>query len=103
MRKPAAWWGATVGAVIAYTTAVLVPFPPTLYFFPRLGAWGFLTLPGEPAVSWYGWLIYAAVGALFGIAIGSVIDKRPPWTLAWSIATSSMLVLAWHERQWFLK
>jgi hypothetical protein len=48
-------------------------------------------------------LIYAAVGALFGIAIGSVIDKHPPWTLAWSIATLSMLVLAWHERQWFLK
>ena len=52
MKNPGAWWGATVGAVLVYTTAALVPFPPSLYFFPRLGSWGRLAIPGEPAISW---------------------------------------------------
>lgn len=103
MRSPGAWWGATVGAVLVYTTAALVPFPPSLYFFPRLGSWGFLALPGEPAIRWYGWMIYAAVGGLSGIVVGRFIHRRPPWALAWLIAAMSLLVLAWHERQWFLK
>ena len=103
MKRPGAWWGATVGAVLVYTAAVLVPFPPPLYFFPRLGSWGFLALPGEPAIRWYGSLIYTAVGGLSGIVVGGFINWRPPWTLVWLVATTSMMVLAWHERHWFLR
>ena len=102
MRRPAAWWGATVGAMLAYTVAGLLPWP-ALYFFPGLDSWGVLAVPGEPAVRWYGWILYAAVGGLFGIAIGRFINRRPPWALCWLIAITSLLALAWHERQWFLK
>ena len=103
MTRPGVWWGITVGAVLAYTSAVLVRFPPPLYFFPRLGSWGFLALPGEPAISWYGRLIYTAVGGLLGMVAGHFINRRPPWVFVWLFATMSLLVLAWHERQWFLK
>lgn len=103
MRRPAAWWGATVGAVLVYTVAALANFLPTLYFSPRPGSWGFHALPGEPVIRWYGWLVYAAAGALCGSVIGSFIRRRPPWALAWLIAAASLLVLAWHERQWFLR
>ena len=103
MRNPGAWWGATVGAVLAYTAAVLAPFPSALYYFPRLGSWGFIALPGEPAIRWYGCLIYAAIGGLLGIVVGRFINRRPSWTLAWLLATAALLVLSWHERGWFLK
>lgn len=102
MIRPGAWWGAAVGAVLAYVAAVLLPVP-GFYFFPGLDSWGILALPGVPAVRWYGWLLYAAAGGLFGFAAGSFIRRRPPWALVWLIATTSLLVLAWHERQWFLK
>lgn len=103
MSRPGAWWGATVGAVLAYTIAVLASFPSALYFFPRLGSWGLLPLPGEPAIRWYGWLIYAALGGLSGIVVGRFFNRRPPWALVWLMATASLLLLAWHERQWFLQ
>jgi hypothetical protein len=103
MKSPGAWWGATVGAVLAYTTTVLVSFPPPVYFFPRLGSWGFLALPGEVPIRWYGWLIDSAVGGLFGVVVGRFIRRRPPWALVWPIAVTSLLALAWHERLWFTK
>ena len=103
MKGPGAWWGGSVGAVLVYTSAVLVQIPPPLYFFPRLGAWAFLALPGEPAIRWYGWLAYAAVGGLCGAMVGGFIHRRPPWAFVWLVATTSLLVLAWHERHWFLK
>jgi len=103
MKSPGAWWGATVGAVLAYTIAVLVSFPPSLYFFPRLGSWGFLALPGELTIRWYGWLIYAVGGGLLGVAVGRIIHRRPPWALVWRVAATSLLLLSWHERPWFMK
>ena len=102
MTRPEAGWGATVGAVLAYTIVVLAPIPPPLYF-PRLGAWGFLPLAAEPAIRWYGLMIYTAAGGLFGGVIGRFINRRPPWVVVLLIAAMSLLVLAWHERQWFLK
>lgn len=103
MSKPGPWWGATVGAVLAYASAVLVHWPPPLYFYPRLGSWDFAVLAGEPAVRWFGWVAYAAVGGLVGMVVGRFIDRRPPWSLVWVLATVVFLLLAWHERQWFLK
>jgi len=102
MRTPGAWCGATIGAILAYTTAVVGSFPPPLHYFPRLGTWGFDALPGEPAIRWYGWLVYAAAGGVLGAVAGRLIKRRPPWALGWVIAAASMLALAWHERHWFL-
>jgi hypothetical protein len=96
------WW-ATVGAVLGYTCAVLVPFPPPLYFFPRLGTWGVLAITGEPAIRWYGWLIDAAAGGLIGMVVGRLTNRRPPWVLVLLFAAASLAALVWHEREWFLR
>ena len=98
-----AWWGASLGAMLAYVGGVLLSFPPTLLFFPRPGSWGFVALTGEPAIRWYGWLIDIALGALAGFVVGRFLPRRPPWALLWWIAAASWLALAWHERQWFLR
>jgi hypothetical protein len=101
-ETPGAWWGASVGAALVYTSAVLFSFPPALHFFPRLGSWGFAALPEEPSIRWYGWIIETALGGLLGFAIGRFV-KRPPWGLTWLIAVACLLALAWHERHWFLR
>jgi hypothetical protein len=101
VKSPAALWGATIGAVLGYASAVLFAFPPPLYFFPRLGTWGFLALPGEPAIRWFGWLLYSAAGGLLGMAAGRLVNRRPPGALVWLLAVAAFLLLAWHERAWF--
>ncbi len=103
MSKPAVLWGASVGAVLGYAVAVLAPFAPSLYFFPRLGVWGFSNVPSEPVIQWYGWLIYAALGGLVGMAAGRLLKRHPPWAVVWVLSAASLLLLTWHERQWFLK
>lgn len=103
MKNPGAWWGASVVAVLVYTSAVLASFPPPLYFHPRLGTWGFVAVAGEPTIRWFGWLLYAAAGGLLGAAVGRIFHRRPPWALVWLIASVALLLLAWHERGWFLK
>ncbi len=103
MRGPGVGWGTTVGAVVTYTSAVLASFPPPLYFFPRLGSWGFVDLPGEPAIRWYGWMIYTVLGGLLGMVLGRSIHRRPPWAFVWWFAIASLILLTWHERHWFLK
>lgn len=102
MNKPSSWWCATVGAMLVYTSAVLLSIPPPLLFFPRLWQWGFHPLPGEPAISWYGRLIYATVGGLAGAQVGRFMSRRPSWNLIGWAATTALLALAWHERHWFL-
>lgn len=103
MSRAEGWWGATVGAVLVYASAVLLSLPPPLYFFPRLGIWSVHTLPDEPAISWYGRLIYATAGGLAGMLIGRLVGRRfPPRLVSWS-AIVALLVLAWHERHWFLR
>ena len=101
MSKLNGWLGATVGAVLVYTSAVLVSIPPPLFYFPRILRWGLHALPGEPAISWYGRLIYATLGGMAGALVGRFIDRRVPWALVWLAATAALLVLAWHERHWF--
>lgn len=103
MSNPGGWWGATIGAVLVYVSAVLVSVPPPLFFFPRLGTWSFHASPGEPAISWYGRLIYATVGGLLGMLIGRLVKRRLHWGLVWLIATVALLALTWHERHWFLR
>jgi len=102
MSRPAAWWGASAGAVIVYASAVLFSVPPPLFFFPRLWRWGLHPLPGEPAVRWYGWLVYAAAGALVGLLIGRRTQRRPSWVLLEVITVAALVALVWHERQWFI-
>lgn len=101
MSRAGAWWGASVCAVVVYTSAVLASVPPPLFFFPRLWRWGLHPLPGEPAIRWYGWLIYLVLGGLLGFLIGGSIHRRPPWIVLELIAISALLALGWHERLWF--
>lgn len=89
--------------MIAYLSAVLVSFPPTIYYFPRLGSLGLMPIPGEPAIRWYGFLFYGVVGGLAGLTLGRFTRWRPLWGPVWMIATLATLLLAWHEQHWFLK
>jgi hypothetical protein len=101
-RIRAAWW-ASLGAVAGYALAAFSPFLPTLHFFPRLHRWGLAAIPGEPAILWYGLLIYGAVGGLLGMLAGRWARRAPDWRLVWLFATASLLALAWHERGWFMR
>lgn len=105
MSRSRALLGASVGALALYALAVLVPALPILYYLPTLGRWGVRAVAGEPAIRWYGWLGYAGLGALLGAAISGKLLRRsnPTWHIAWLVASATMLVLAWHERSWFLK
>ena len=89
--------------MIAYTVAVFAYFLPGLYFFPRIGAWKLAPIPGEPAILWYGWLIYAAVGGALGMAAGAALGRRPPGRVVAVASAVSLLLLAWHERGWFAR
>ena len=89
--------------MIAYSSAVLVSFPPTIYYFPRLGSLGLLPIHGEPAIRWYGFLFCGVVGGLAGLVLGRFVQRRPPWGPVWMIATLATLLLAWHEQSWFLR
>ena len=100
MKRPGILWGASAGAVAGYTVAALANLP-GLRFFPRLGVWSFADHAGEPAIRWYGWLLYSVAAALLGIAAGWFLKRRPSWTLIWVMATASLLLLSWHERDWF--
>lgn len=102
MRLRSAWW-ASFGAVAGYAVAAVSPFLPTLFFFPRLHRWGIAAISGEPAILWYGLLVYGAAGGLLGMAAGRWTRRSPDWRLLWLAAMVSMLALAWHERQWFLR
>lgn len=105
MSRSRALLGASVGALVLYALAVLVPALPGWVYLPRLGRWGVRAIAGEPAIRWYGWLGYAGLGALLGAAIGGKLLRRanPTWHIAWLVAGATMLVLAWHERGWFLE
>ena len=103
MKRPGVLWGASAGAVVGYTVAALIPHLPVLYYFPRLGEWSFANQAGEPAIRWYGWMLYSVAAALLGIAGGWFLKRRPSWTLICVIATVSLLLLSWHERDWFQK
>ena len=97
-----AWlWGATVGSMVGYTAAVLAPFVPDLYYYPRLDAWRLAPLAGEIAVRWYGYVLYLLAGAVIGAAIGRIRGRHLPWRWILGMATLCLVALAWHEREWF--
>ena len=97
-----AWlWGATIGAVVGYTAAVLAPFVPSLYYYPKLDAWRLAPVADENAVRWYGYMLYALAGGALGAIAGRITGRRAPWRLILGFATLCLLALAWHERRWF--
>jgi len=97
-----AWlWGATIGAIIGYTAAVLAPFVPALYYYPRLDAWRLEPVAGEIAVRWFGFVLYAIAGAVVGAIAGRVSGRRPPSAVVLGFAVACLLALAWDERRWF--
>ena len=101
MKTNAGIWGATLGAILAYASAVLFAFPPALYFFPRLNVWTFHPQPGEPAVTWFGKVLFMIGGGVLGTAIGRMIARRPPWWILSLTAFAVLVLLAWHECRWF--
>ena len=95
--------GATLGALLGYAAATLAPFLPTLYFLPRLGLWRFAALAGEPAISWYGVILVAALGGAVGAAACTALRIAPSWRWLCGLATLLWIALAWHERHWFMR
>jgi hypothetical protein len=95
--------GASLGAIIAYVVATIVPWVPTLHFFPRLGVWSMGLIAGEPAISWYGTMIDTALGGLIGAALAQLTRRAPSWRWISGIAAVSLLALTWHERHWFVR
>jgi hypothetical protein len=96
-------WGATLGAICGYGVSALSRSLPELYFYPRSGIWSLATHPGEPAIQWYGFMIYSALGAILGLGAAALLPKRPPWFAVWGVAVLFFLVLVWHERSWFTR
>ena len=95
--------GASLGAIVAYVAATIVPWVPTLHFFPRAGVWSMGLIAGEPAISWYGMVIDAALGGLIGAALGRLTRRAPSWRWVSGVAAVSLLALVWHERHWFVR
>jgi hypothetical protein len=94
--------GASAGATVAYAVAALVPDIPSLYFFPHLGVWALHPLLNEPAISWYGWVGYAAMGGSLGALAGGTLLRRVfTWQVVSLAAGAALLLLAWNERGWF--
>ena len=102
MTRARLFWGASLGAILGYVVAALTGYPIRLFYYPNSDSWGLIDLPGQPAVRWYGRLVNAALGALLGMALASPWKKRPWWPAVWMSAVAALLLLAVHERHWFL-
>ena len=97
MRSPEAVGpAATVGMTGAYVLAVLHLLP-RLSFFPRPGVWSFGTMPGEPAISWYGYVAWALLGGVLAAPTGA----RVPWRIAVLVPALALIGLAIAQHAWF--
>jgi hypothetical protein len=94
-------WGASLGAIVGYTLAVLTSYPIRIIYFPHSDSWGLVDVPGQPAIAWYGRLINAGMGAMLGMGILWPIRRPMRWPVIGMAAIVALLVLAFHERHWF--
>jgi len=94
-------WGASLGAIVGYGLPTLVTKLPVPLVYPRLGILTLTPIHGEPGISWYGYLVWALVGAVIGALAGRAL---PPWKHGWRVVWAAgallLVVLAWHERGW---
>ena len=96
MKPDAAGPAATVGMTSAYVLAVLHVLP-QLSFFPRLGVWSFAAIQGEPAISWYGYVLWGLLGGVLAAMTGA----RVPWRIALLVPALALLGLAVAQVRWF--
>ena len=89
-------FGMTIGYALAITRVL-----PALSFFPRLGAWGWHAIPDEPAISWYGHLMFAFLGGAACGVIGGWAGLKLPWRLALAAPMVALAFLIWGQRRWF--
>jgi hypothetical protein len=96
-------WAASIGAVVGYALATLIPQLPRIYFYPLRGMWALTVIPDEPTIRWYGSILYALAGGLLGMALGRWLPRRSAaWHLVWIVAVVALLVMGWNERHWFV-
>ncbi|HTM57145.1 MAG TPA: hypothetical protein VL123_01890 [Candidatus Udaeobacter sp.] len=95
--------GASLGALLGYAAAMMAPGLPILHFFPRLGIWRFAPMAGQPAISWYGAVLYGALGGVLGAALCGRMGRAPSWKWICVTAALVLVALAWHERHWFAR
>lgn len=100
MSRPGAAWGATVGALIVYATAVAGLLPRIIYS-PTVNAWTLHEIPGEPGIKWFGWMLWMLAGGVLGALAGAVLRGRPPWWVAWGLGAIALVALAVEQRHWF--
>lgn len=101
MKSAGSYWGASVGAMVTYTAAILAWLPVPLSY-PTRGLWSFAAIAGEPSIRWFGSLAYAAAGAAIGMLAGRLlIRSKAAWHLVWIVAVTTLLMLAWHQKTWF--
>ena len=102
VTHPGAYCLASMLAAAGYTIAVFAPLP-SFYYFPRIDAWGFELLAGEPTIRWYGYLLYGLIGGALGALAGRAIKRDPPWRLVWISAAIFLVLLVAHEWSWFTR
>jgi len=88
----------TIGMALGYVLA-LVHVLPRLLFYPGLGAWSLEPMPGEPSISWYGYVAWALAGGVIGAVIGGRV--RAPWRLALAVPLLVLLGIAIGQKKWF--
>jgi len=96
--KPSSGPSATIGMALGYVLA-FVHVLPRFLFYPRLGAWSLKAMPGEPSISWYGYMGWALVGGLIGALVGRRVPA--PWRLALALPLLALLAMFIGERKWF--
>jgi len=101
MSRERIWWGASLGAIVGYTLAVLTSYPIRILYFPHSDSWGLIDVPGQPAIAWFGRLINAGMGAVLGMLVLWPIRLPVRWSVIWMAATVALSILIYHERHWF--
>jgi hypothetical protein len=91
---------------IGYAAAVYINYP-LFRYYPAAQRFSLSDLADKslgPAMSWYGWIVGAAIPALLITAIAPkrIGDRIPPVAL-WVVIVA-MMIAGWHrEQDWFLK
>ena len=91
---------------IGYTITVLGNFP-LFRYYPAVGRFSWVDLADKtlgPAMSWFGWMAYAAIPAVILAAIvpRKIADKIPA-VVFWLIPLAIFVGGFYRELEWFVK
>ncbi len=90
---------------IAYASAVYLDHP-LFRYYPLVNRWSLYDLTDQslgPAMSWYGWIVIAAMPAVVLAAlVPKHIGDRLPAAVYWVVPLAMFLAGWYHERSWFL-